>query len=118
VRWIFSVGQGLQRSTALYNDCGSYCVSDYEQVGLLCGVCEWRFSGCENIKTMMKRMFKQEKELEALSRQEEMENDEEEQVEDVICEEVEVIYNEFEARQYFERLVAEDEKNEYDGINK
>ena len=64
---------------------------------------------------MMKRMFKQEKELEAL-RQEEMENDEEEQVEDGICEEVEGIYNEFEVRQYIERLVAVDEKNEYDGI--
>ena len=67
---------------------------------------------------MMKRMFRQEKELEALLRQKVMENDEEEQVEDGICEEVEVIYNEFEARQYIERLVAADEKDEYDGINR
>ena len=63
-------------------------------------------------------MFKQEKELEVLLRQEEMENDEEEQVDDGICEEVEGIYNEFEARQYIERLVAADERNEYDGINR
>jgi len=63
-------------------------------------------------------MFKQEKELEVLLRQEEMENDGEEQVEDGICEEVEGIYNEFEERQYIERLVAADEKNEYDGMNR
>ena len=63
---------------------------------------------------MMERMFKQEGALEALLRWEEMENDEEEQVEDGVCEEVGGIYTEFEARQYFERLLAEDVDNKED----
>ena len=54
-------------------------------------------------------MFGQMKEVEVLLRKEEMEYDEDGQVE-----EMEGSYNEVEAREYFERLVAADGKNEYD----